>query len=60
MSQSNAFAKVVAMVGNAAVQWRRLQGSVPAQALGTTPPRIAGDPIVHANHTTLGSDVVVL
>ena len=37
MSQSSAFAKVVAMVGNAAVQWRRLQGSVSQQALGATP-----------------------
>ena len=37
MSQSNSFAKVVAMVGNAAIQWRRLQGSVSEQAVGATP-----------------------
>jgi glucose/arabinose dehydrogenase len=37
MSESSAFAKVVAMVGNAALQWRRLQGSVHEQAVGTTP-----------------------
>jgi glucose/arabinose dehydrogenase len=44
MSQSSAFAKVVAMVGNAAVQWRRLQGSVPRQAVGTTPTIPAAKP----------------
>ena len=37
MSESNAFSKVVAMVGNAALQWRRLQGSVSEQAVGTAP-----------------------
>jgi glucose/arabinose dehydrogenase len=37
MSQSSAFAKVVALVGSAAVQWRRLQGSVSQQAVGATP-----------------------
>jgi glucose/arabinose dehydrogenase len=37
MSASSLFAKVVAQVGNAAVAWRRLQGSVPAQAVGPTP-----------------------
>jgi hypothetical protein len=37
MGQSSAFAKVVAMVGNATVQWRRLQGTVDEQALGATP-----------------------
>jgi glucose/arabinose dehydrogenase len=37
MSQSSAFATVVAMVGSAALQWRRLQGSVSQQAVGATP-----------------------
>jgi glucose/arabinose dehydrogenase len=37
MSESSAFAQFVAMVGNAAVAWRRLQGSVREQAVGATP-----------------------
>jgi glucose/arabinose dehydrogenase len=37
MSQSSAFAKVVALVGNTALQWRRLQGSVSEQAVGAAP-----------------------
>jgi glucose/arabinose dehydrogenase len=39
MSESRAgvFAQVVALVGDAAIQWRRLQGSAPAQAVGATP-----------------------
>ena len=37
MSSSSAFAQVVAWVGGAAILWRRLQGSVPQQAVGTAP-----------------------
>jgi glucose/arabinose dehydrogenase len=37
MSQSSAFAKIVALVGNTALQWRRLQGSVSEQAVGAAP-----------------------
>jgi glucose/arabinose dehydrogenase len=44
MSQSSAFDKLVAMVGNAAVQWRRLQGSVSQQAVGAAPTIPAAKP----------------
>ena len=37
MSRSGVFAQVVALVGDAAIRWRRLQGSVHQQALGATP-----------------------
>ncbi len=37
MKESKAFSKAVAMLGNAALQWRRLQGSVSEQAVGTAP-----------------------
>ncbi len=37
MSRSGVFAQMVALVGDAAIRWRRLQGSVHQQALGTTP-----------------------
>ena len=37
MSLSSAFAHIVARVGDAAILWRRLQGSVPQQAVGTAP-----------------------
>jgi glucose/arabinose dehydrogenase len=37
MAQSSAFAQIVAMVGNAALQWRRLQGTVREQAVGAAP-----------------------
>ena len=37
MSGSSVFAQVVAMVGDAAVRWRRLQGVVDKQAVGSTP-----------------------
>jgi glucose/arabinose dehydrogenase len=37
LNQSSAFAQFVAMVGNAALQWRRLQGRVHEQAVGTAP-----------------------
>jgi glucose/arabinose dehydrogenase len=44
LTQSSAFAQLVAMVGNAAVQWRRLQGSVREQAVGATPTIPAAKP----------------
>jgi glucose/arabinose dehydrogenase len=37
MGQSSAFAKAVALIGDAAIFWRRLQGSVHQQALGAQP-----------------------
>jgi glucose/arabinose dehydrogenase len=37
MSQSSVFAKVVALVGNAALQWRRLQGGGSEPAVGASP-----------------------
>ena len=37
MSLSGVFSNMVALVGGAAIQWRRLQGSVQRQALGSTP-----------------------
>ncbi len=37
MSESSAFSKAVAMVGNAALHWRRLQGRVGERAVGTAP-----------------------
>ena len=41
---SQTMAQAAALVGGAAIQWRRLQGSVPAQALGATPTIPAGRP----------------
>ena len=37
MSQSSIFSRLVALVGEGAIMWRRLQGSVPQQAIGATP-----------------------
>jgi len=37
MSQPSAFSRVVALVGDAAILWRRLQGRVSQQAVGATP-----------------------
>jgi glucose/arabinose dehydrogenase len=37
MSLSSAFAQAVALVGDAAIAWRRLQGGPSAQAVGTSP-----------------------
>jgi glucose/arabinose dehydrogenase len=37
MSASSLFAKAVAVVGDAAIQWRRLHGGVATQAVGATP-----------------------
>jgi glucose/arabinose dehydrogenase len=37
MDLSGIFARVVAVIGGAALQWRRLQGAAPAPAWGSTP-----------------------
>jgi glucose/arabinose dehydrogenase len=37
MSISGTFANIVALVGDAAIRWRRLQGSEPPQAVGPAP-----------------------
>ncbi len=37
MSEAGVFAQVVALVGEAAIRWRRLQGSAPGQAVGPLP-----------------------
>jgi glucose/arabinose dehydrogenase len=37
MSLSSTFANIVALIGDAAIQWRRLQGAVPPQAVGPAP-----------------------
>jgi glucose/arabinose dehydrogenase len=37
MSISGMFANIVALVGDAAIQWRRLQGAAPAPAWGSAP-----------------------
>ena len=44
MSNSSLFARAVAWVGEAAILGRRLQGGVPAQAIGTAPVIPAGRP----------------
>ncbi len=44
MSLSGAFAHIVARVGDAAILWRRLQGSAPEQAVGASPVIPAGRP----------------
>lgn len=44
MGGSSVFARVVALVGGAAILWRRLQGSVHQQAVGTSPTIPAGRP----------------
>ena len=36
MNQSGLFARLVALVGEAAIAWRRLQGTVKEQAVGAT------------------------
>ena len=38
------FARAVALVGAGAIRWRRLQGAMPAQAVGTAPQIPAGQP----------------
>src|SRR3954470_1039651 len=37
MSFSAIFARIVALIGNAALQWRRLQGAAPEPAWGSAP-----------------------
>ena len=37
MAETSMLARIVALVGDAAIAWRRLQGPVPEQAVGTTP-----------------------
>jgi len=37
MNKTKAVAQVVAQVGDAALRWRRLQGTPDIQAVGTTP-----------------------
>jgi glucose/arabinose dehydrogenase len=37
MDMSGVFARIVALIGGAALQWRRLQGAAPAPAWGSTP-----------------------
>ncbi len=37
MSLSGIFANIVALIGDAAIQWRRLQAGAPAQAVGPAP-----------------------
>ena len=44
MSLSGAFARMVALVGDATILWRRLHGSVHQQAVGATPTIPAGWP----------------
>jgi glucose/arabinose dehydrogenase len=44
MNQSSVFARLVALVGEAAIAWRRLQGSVPQQAVGAAPAIPAAKP----------------
>jgi glucose/arabinose dehydrogenase len=44
MSLSGIFANMVALVGDAAIQWRRLQGVVTQQAVGATPAIPAAKP----------------
>jgi glucose/arabinose dehydrogenase len=44
MSVSDVLARAVAVVGEGAILWRRLQGSTPEQAVGTAPAIPAGRP----------------
>lgn len=44
MSWSGALARAVALVGGAAILWRRLQGGLPGQAVGAAPTIPAGRP----------------
>ena len=44
MSGSSVLAELVAVVGQAAIWWRRLQGSAPAQAVGLAPQIPVGKP----------------
>jgi glucose/arabinose dehydrogenase len=44
MSESGLFSNVVALIGEAALRWRRLQGTVDQPALGSSPTIPAGKP----------------
>jgi len=44
MAQTSMLARLVALVGDAAIAWRRMQGPMPEQAVGTTPAIPAGRP----------------
>jgi glucose/arabinose dehydrogenase len=44
MAQTSMLARMVALVGDAATAWRRMQGPMPEQAVGTTPTIPAGKP----------------
>src|SRR5215813_13986540 len=44
MAQASILARMVALVGDAAIAWRRVQGPVPDQAVGTTPTIPTGKP----------------
>ena len=44
MPNDSLLASLVAKVGDAAILWRRLQGPVPAQAVGTAPTIPAAKP----------------
>ena len=37
MAQTSMLARMVALVGDAAIAWRRMQGPMPEQAVGATP-----------------------
>ena len=45
MAQTSMLARMVALVGDAAIAWRRMQGPMPEQAIGTTPAIPAGKPL---------------
>src|SRR6476646_6841493 len=42
MARTSMLARMVALVGDAAIAWRRMQGPMPEQAVGTTPAIPAG------------------
>ena len=44
MAQASMLARVVALVGDAAIAWRRMQGPMPEQAVGSTPSIPAAKP----------------
>ena len=37
MAETSILARMVALVGDAAIAWRRMQGPMPEQAVGTAP-----------------------
>ena len=44
MAQPSMLARMVALVGDMAIAWRRMQGPMPKQAVGTTPTIPAAKP----------------